>query len=592
MGLYENMLERIRRVPDAVAFPELYTPPAPVEEEARLPRLSELPQTLLPPHLRRAPPTVDASTPAVQTALGNIPQGPNVPAALRTHAAMMTDAGLLRPLNDTASPFMSGPEAEMQRLVNPDARAEPVPLPMARPAAADAVPLPRPRPETSEEVGARARAPAAPVQIAPEVPPAVAAPQAGMIPGEAPSFLSRIASTLGDNSNTLLALGAGFAGAPGWGQAISRASAAAIPARAADISQSLARAGRGTTTRALIEAGVPVQQAISAQYDPDLKKSLIKNYIEDRASKIVEIGQDPNTGAKIFGQHDPFTKKITPIDMTAFKAAGGDATGAETDVTGPDYLQRLKETDPAHARKVEQIVNGDAPYPTGRQSQTPIGMRLLKDVLQVEPGSTQQDFVNRGATSKAYSSGTESRVTRSVNTTLKHAATLEKAINDLDNFSTLPGVLNPVRGLIAGQTSPAYQKALGAYQTAVGNFAKELDFVVSGGRPTVSGTKHQMEGFDPNAAKVLQLEKLRTGIDLLKGRLDSHAEGFSKGMKRRADPTDFIDPPNRKLYDRLIGGETPSAAAATPAAGGAVPKAPPPGTYVWDPATMKLVPAK
>lgn len=507
-----------------------------------------------------APTVPDAQSAGVQLALEQAPPGTGVP--------FSTQAGMLPPITLGQDPAET-------------------PIPPGQ------VPLPVARPNIEgDEVGARSRT--SPVQIAPPAAPAVApaVPQAGMGPGEPPSFLSRIASTLGDNSNTLLAMGAGFAGAPNWGQAISRGASAAIPARAADISQSLARAGRGTTTRALIEAGVPTQQAIAAQYDPDLKKSLIKQYLEDRAKKIVEIGQDPNTGAKIFGQHDPFSGKITPIDMTGFKSPGGDATGAATDITGPDYLERLKETDPAHARKVESIVNGDMPFPTGRQAQTPIGMRLVKDVLQVEPGATQQDFANRGATSKAYSSGIESRVTRSVNTTLKHAATLEKAINDLDNFSTLPGVLNPIRGVVAGQTSPAYQKALGAYQTAVGNFAKELDFVVSGGRPTVSGTKHQMEGFDPNAAKVLQLEKLRTGIDLLKGRLDSHAEGFAKGMKRRADPTDFIDPPNRKLYERLIGGEDATPGVAAPKAAAPAPKAPAPGTYVWDPATMRLVPAK
>lgn len=499
-----------------------------------------------------APVVPDAQSAGIQLALENAPPGTGVP--------FSTQAGMLPPITLGQDPA--------ETPIPPGQ----VPLPMARPPNLE-----------GDEVGARSRTPppAAPVQIAPQAPPAAApaAPQAGMGPGEPPSFLSRIASTLGDNSNTLLALGAGFAGAPNFGQAISRGAAAAIPARAADLKQSLDRTSRGYGTKALIEAGVPVQQAIAAQGDPDLKKALIQNYIVDRAKKIVKIGTD-QYGADIMAEHDPFTGALKPINAQELRDAqsGGAKTAtsaSDNDVTGTDYLGVLQQRDPAYARQVESIVKGDMPFPTGKQAQTPLGRRIIQDVLQVEPGSTPADFANRQATSKAYSSGLESRVTRSVNTTLHHAATLEKAINDLDNYNTLPGPMNAVRGAVAGQTSPAYQKARAAYETAVANFAKELDFVVSGGRPTVSGTKHQMEGFDVGASKNAQLEKLRTGVDLLKGRLDSHADGYAKAMKRRVDPTEFVDPANRQLYQRLIGGEDTTPGVAPAAAGApAVPKVP------------------
>jgi hypothetical protein len=211
-----------------------------------------------------APPSFaapDASGAGVQLALENAPPGTGVP--------FSTGAGMLAP------PItLTGEE-------NPTA-----PIPAAQ------VPMPMARPEDlgrGDEVGARSReteAPTAPARIAPPVAPM--APQVGMGPAAAaPSFFDRISRTLGDNSNTLLALGAGFAGAPGWGQAISRASAAAIPARALDYKQSLERSTRGVTTRALIDAGVPVQQAIAAQHDPDLKKALITKYMETKPAQVV-----------------------------------------------------------------------------------------------------------------------------------------------------------------------------------------------------------------------------------------------------------------------------------------------------------------
>lgn len=555
----------------------------------------------------------------------------------------------------------------------------------ATPAISGAVPLPAPRPasapsQTSTDISASVRQPVE--DSAP--PPPVAAASAE------PSMFGRLGGGLMNglerNSNALLALGAGFAGAPNIGQAISRASAAVIPAHAADVKQQLDLQSRSYGTKALVDAGVPLQQAVAAAGDPELKKALIQNYIVDRKSELKQIGVDQygqprygvfdpfskkiepvktgfegadnastvdalveagvpknlalaaqrspdimksvtanylsdrkgelkeigvdRYGNKIMGIFDPFTKKITPVSAalenpSTVTAAAGAPSGpagpvpagtptdvssqartpsplngpvtAENDITGPDYLERLKESDPAYARQVEQVINGDAAMPTGRQAMTPLGRKLRQDVLTVEPGASDSDFATRQATQKSYTSGNDAKVTKSINTTLHHAETLERAINELDNFSTLPGVLNPARSLIKGQYDPKYQRAKGDYETAVANFAKELDFAVSGGRPTVSGTKHQMEGFSLNAPKVEQMAKLQEGVDLLKGRLESHAEGYNKGRRTTRDPADFIDPVNRKFYQRVLGegGATVGGEVAPPAAPISAPSVPP-----------------
>lgn len=449
-------------------------------------------------------------------------------------------------------------------------------------------------PATPTDVSSRNK-PGAPMQIAPQIAVPTAAPASPESPFALPSILDKIKTSLGNNSNTLLALGAGFAGAPNWGQGISRAAAAAIPARAADLKQSLATQTQGTSYQALVEQGVPKNMARAAIGDPAIMKSVLENYVGDRKGQLTDIGFD-RYGNPIKGVFDPYTKKITPITMAAPTPASGGTSGgagagdgsggssapapngatdvssanrqpgsagnttaaaavtADNDVTGPDFLEHLKETDPQYARQIEQIVNGDAPMPTGRLAATPYGKKIRQDVLSVEPGLSDTDFNTRAATRKSYTSGNDAKVTKSINTTLHHAQTLETAINNLDNFSLGAGILNPIRSAIEGQTSEKYQKAKGAYDTAVANFAKELDFAVSGGRPTVSGTKHQMEGFSLNASKAEQLEKLREGIDLLNGRLESHAEGYGRGMKKaNPDPMTFVEPRNRKFYQHIMG---------------------------------------
>lgn len=563
MGLLEDILARAQYTPAAPNWPAIAPP---VDEAALAEAAREAAGAKLASANRKRPPNPltlapDAQAAGIQLAMDQAPAGTGVP--------FSTQAGMLAPPVTVNQPVEPGPA---------------VPLPMARPAEAD---LPA---GTPTDVSAVSRQPSVPPNLVPPV--AAAAPVAAE-----PSMFGRLGSGLmsglADNSNALLALGAGFAGAPNIGQAISRASAAAIPAHAADVKQRLTLQAQTYGTKALIDAGVPIQQAIAAQGDPDLKKALIKNYIEDRAKKIVEVGQDPNTGAKIFAQHDPFTGALTPVDASKLQGGSSAAAAADSGVTGPDYIASLKDTNPDRARKVEAIIRGDEPFPTGRAAISPVGAALIRDVYRAEPGASASDFSTRQATQKSYTSGNDARVTKSINTTLHHAETLERAINELDNFSTLPGVLNPARSLIKGQYDSKYQKAKGDYETAVANFAKELDFAVSGGRPTVSGTKHQMEGFSLNAPKVEQMAKLQQGVDLLKGRLESHAEGYNKGRRVARTPADFIDPVNRKFYERVlseggatIGGEP--AAVPTPAA----PVVPKPGRYVFDPATGKMAPVQ
>lgn len=597
MGLLEDMVARSQWTPTAGGFPGIVPP---IDEAALAAEARDAAGRKLVANTRKRPPNPfalapDANSAGIQLAMDQAPEGTGVP--------FSAQAGML-------APPITMPSGE------PGAS---VPLPVARPAAADASPAP------PTDVSAAARPLGAPINV---MPPPAAAPAPAT--ADSPSMFGRLGGGLMDglsnNSNALLAFGAGFAGAPTIGQGISRASAAMIPAHAADVKQRLAQQTQGVGYKALIEAGVPPNLAQAALGNPAIMQSVTSNYLGDRKGELKEIGVD-RYGNKLWGIFDPFTKTIKPVadaltpaaSATTTREAGGGApsapgsstatdisaaqrTGlavggtngpvtAENDITGPDYLERLKETDPAYARQVEQVLNGDAAMPTGRQAQTPFGRKLRQDVLTVEPGASDSDFSTRQKTQADYTSGNSAKVTKSINTTLHHAETLERAIKDLDNFNTLPGVLNPVRSAIKGQYDPKYQRASGQYETSVANFAKELDFAVSGGRPTVSGTKHQMEGFDLNAPKEKQLAKLQEGVDLLKGRLESHTEGFNKGMRKRRDPIDFIDPVNRKFYQRLLGeggatveGEPPATA---PAATAAAPK---PGRYVFDPASGKLVP--
>lgn len=586
MGLYEQILDRSRPAwtPPAedAAFPEL-TPTPPAEDESWL---SKIPQTMLPPHLRKKKgeelPAVDASAPAIQRPLIMQPG---------------LGAGMIDPAfpgGGDQSPFLNPVQKTMQASVGGD-QGSAVPLPVPAPPGAkqwtpEGPPAPAAAPlSLKPPIMARAQA-----DDEEEAAPAAAkSPSPAPSPFEIPSILDKIKTglggikdTLGNNSNTLIALGAGLAGAPTVGIGLSRAGQAALPARAADIQQTLQQQGRATGTKALVDAGVPVQQAIAAQTDPELKKALIQNYIVDRKHELKTIKDWQ--GNETMVDYDPFTGKTKRVDVSngtgTGNVGGADMTAAGhlepnyDPVTHRDeaYLAAVRKADPLTAAAIEDIAAGKLPA-TGRNMQ-----KLMPLVARYEQGFENNRYTARQALEKSYYGGGEgAKALRSANTTIDHGMKLEKAIDDLHNFSVLPDVSNRVTGVIAEQSgNKKYQDALARFNATAAVYAKELEFALTG-KNTVSGTKKLQEMFDPYASPTKNKAAMQQTLEMLKERVGEHENTYRTGMNKPAhDFSDMLS--KRHDLERLLGNDTGAGVSANgpvaPAAPGAAPK---PGKYVF-----------
>lgn len=316
-----------------------------------------------------------ADSAGIQLAMDDAPAGTGVP--------FSTQAGMLAP--PVTIPAAAAPGAA------PDASAAPasVPLPVPRPPGADA-PVP-----PATDLSSRGRGPGAPVAIAPPAAAAAAADPDETAPAtpaarspspySMPSILDKITTSLGNNSNTLLALGAGFAGAPNIGQGISRASAAAIPARAADIKQSLATTTQYASAKAMQDAGVPASLARAALGNPEIMKSVVTNYFGDRKAEIQKISSTDAFGNKTerLVAVDPYSHKATDVTTGAGGAGAPPATGAgaggaggftyapgvtpenfDHTKVGEDYIAQFSPELQDMAKNYLQTGN----IPTGRQS--------------------------------------------------------------------------------------------------------------------------------------------------------------------------------------------------------------------------------
>jgi hypothetical protein len=250
-----------------------------------------------------------------------------------------------------ASPF---PGMGMGALADPSATAFPAQAPQQ--AATDpiagepqlfqnGVPMPRPRP-------AEADGPA-PLSLAPPMAdggllPAASTPTIGLDqpaqqPGQpqvapaavaapkGPSILDRIFNP--NHAATMLALGAGFAGAPSFGTGMSRAFGAAVPAMAADRAFEQKQQGIAQTYTALVSAGVDKNTALAASLNPEVLKVIAPEHFG--GFKVVQTGEGA-FGDKIFKLQGPGGKIYDiPPSGAAPGTVPGQSTGGGGDSSWP-----------------------------------------------------------------------------------------------------------------------------------------------------------------------------------------------------------------------------------------------------------------
>lgn len=588
MGLFENILARAQYQPNTAGFPVVEPP---VDESALAAQARDVAgRKLAAPYrypLGTDPLTADNpyfTQPNVRDGRGYPPSGYRDPRISVSLEPFVTQAGMIAPQSAGLPPVVPNPDVtDIGGGMQGGGLAPAVPLPMARPPEADA---------STTDVSAAARQPsAAPTNLAPQIA-APPAPAPASSPVEAPSMFGRLGSGLMGglerNSNALLALGAGFAGAPNIGQAISRASAAVIPAHAADVKQQLDLQSRSYGTQALIAAGVPIQQAIAASGDPDLKKALIQNYIIDRKSEIKSV-----KSKDAFGNETERLYSVNPFDNTSKEitlggadgkggaAAGGKNASFAEGITpetfdhskvGDEYLSQFS---PEMQAGVKAYLRGDS-LPTGRQQQAQVIKQIAQkygDDIGV-PANDQayyqrKNFVNSLGNTN---SGVGMQV-KGFQQGLEHLTELSSKLEKLGNWNglgiaPLANAVNAVRGQTTSQADIRKGVDAGA-QALAGEIGKLYSGSSGGGVHERSATKAlfgpNLSGPEMAGALESTLELMRGGLRTVEQRRD---ELFPGAEKPRG--ANFLGPKQEEAISKIestikrLRGEAVAPAAAAP----------------------------
>jgi len=223
----------------------------------------------------------------------------------------------------------------------------------------------------------------------------------------------------------------------------------------------------------------------------------------------------------------------TPGYLGPVAGAGSSASGDPT-LTGDAYLASV----PVHERaKIKAIAEGRVAAP---RPGTRFGEAILSKVAQYDPTFDAANSQSRLRTRVDFTSGKSSQAVNALNTAMGHLLHLDTQAKNLGNFSTLPGLLNPIYNKgrqMGGDTKlPAFQQTKQAASS-------EMRKVFAG---SAGGNLKELEEWQSSLDSSQSYEQLhaaiRNGVELMGSRLNALQDQYQTGMGRSDQPMQLIKP--------------------------------------------------
>jgi hypothetical protein len=411
-----------------------------------------------------------------------------------------------------------------------------------------------------------------------------------------------------------MALASGFAGAPNIGQGISRASAAAVPAMAADRAMALKTNAISQTYQAvraqLIAQGKTPQEAgmtaIAAAQNPELLKTLAPklygslpptvHMVTDSFGGQTPVVFDPNTGK--FGPPGGQTAAggAAPAEGGGYLAKG--VSAEDQSLAGPEYL---KQYSPEVQSAVQNYVDGKS-MPTGnaRKGWT-MKIKTIAQKYSQDMGDPVDDntFAARRTMRTQLSSGTPGSVGGQRNAgqvMLGHLDTVANAAEAMGNWNpgVFPDLAHVVNGAMQSGSTAQAAKANGL-NDAVQRYVAEVEKYYAGGVGAQSARDEAEKRFSSvktptELAAAIQAERNlgESKLNVVDGQIRTTLG--EKGAAQYPSITPQVQQ-HMKNIDATVARLQGRGSAAPASASAPLRPAPPPGNYIYRGAGQPLVPA-
>jgi hypothetical protein len=375
------------------------------------------------------------------------------------------------------------------------------------------------------------------------------------------------------NRLTLLAMAGGLAGSQSIGQGIGRAFTAAVPAQQADIKLNQ----QNQTELALRNRGLSPELARAAASNPALMQQLLPQLFG--AKQLQHVTIKDSLGNDIPMTFDPAKGKYYDVAGREVGGSGGGTGSAPGGVpslsggaanlpieidpsTGRDekFLAALGPVDRA---AVTSILSGDASA-QGRNMQ-----KYLPYAARAEPGFSQQTYQTRLTTMRDFApQGVSGKNLTAISTGLGHLDRLNDSIDKLGNFTTFPGVANPVYNTVRGQLSPEYQRNVAGFRQDVNAVSGEMAKAFRATGMSEADIDHWRSSFNENSSPETMKAAAQEALHLLDSRLEAIGAAYNRGMglSSTKPAPELLSPVGRQIHEKMMGGGAASAAPSTTAA--------------------------
>lgn len=217
----------------------------------------------------------------------------------------------------------------------------------------------------------------------------------------------------------------------------------------------------------------------------------------------------------------------------------------ESDLTGPAFLATL----PVRRQEtLKAIAEGRTAAP---KPGTRFGQALLEQVAQYDPTFDAANAASRQKTRVDFTSGKSAIAVNALNTAMGHLLHLDDQANDLGNFSTMPGFINPLynKARRAGGNT-----ALPAFEQTKQAASSEMRKVFAGaGGGNLTELQEWQDSLNSSQSFDQLHSAIKNGVVLMSSRLDALKDQYTTGMGRSDQVPTFLKPSLAKKANERFG---------------------------------------
>ena len=296
------------------------------------------------------------------------------------------------------------------------------------------------------------------------------------------------------------------------------------------------------------DRGAQQLASLSQQLNPVAMEQQLAAVAQSRVATGAKLQMisDPTTGMQLPYWVDELNKTFTPAMGPNGTQIGSFSTNP--DMHGDEYLQTL---DPHFAMKVQRLVSGKDPYPSGMAAKLPQNIALVNAAQQYDPQFNFYTAHQRADTQKAFTSGPESNNIKAINTAIGHLGDLSDDVEGLNNTSvpTLNWAINGIQG----EFDPNLSAKLGSFNLNKQLALREVANAFANGDAGVTEAQELNKRITTSASPEELHAVIAKAVHMLDSRLDALHDKYKQGTGGSIDEIRMLSEKADATRSKLLG---------------------------------------